>query len=424
MKKKLLFSLVAMTASVFADGDVNTSTAFAEENLVADNNCNPKPKECKPKPPECKPKPPECKPKPKPKPCEPCIRPTTCPVVLTSARPCSNVGIYLFGDALYWHADIGNSDWAFVNHNSAASVASGPNKDVDFGWDWGFRAGIGFNMDHDYWDTNFYYTWFRTTSDHEHVNVSAPALAVDLTGEAGVFTTGSNHAKVNFNVVDWELGRSFYVSRSLSLRPHVGVKGAWIKNKSSENFTAGLATVVGTTAYHISNNTKFWGVGPSAGFNTSWWFGYVDALNTNENPNKATSGLQNKGYAGSRSHFSIFGDFAGALMFGHFSTKHRETATTTSILPGAGGFHPTHLNRNLVVPVLSTVMGLGWDICFNCDKMHFGIKLGYEFQWWFRQSQRLIVNGGPGSSLATPRYFRIAEDLALQGGTLELRFDF
>ncbi len=38
-------------------------------------------------------------------------------------------------------------------------------------------------------------------------------------------------------MLDWELGRSFYVSKHLSLRPHIGIKGGWISQHVRENFT-------------------------------------------------------------------------------------------------------------------------------------------------------------------------------------------
>ncbi len=394
MNKTLLFSVLALTACAFADGD-STNVAFTEENLVAGRMDS------------------DCKPKPKPRPCEPCVRQAVRPVVLTSSRPCSDAGIYFFGDALYWHADVGNSDWAFVNTGATPGIPSGPTKETTFKWNFGFRAGIGINFDHDQWDSNIYYTWFRNHHSHNHdntVSVAFPSFANSLdTNYAGTFTTGEARARLNFNVVDWELGRWFYVSKSLSLRPHAGLKGSWIKLRTRESLTAGLTT--GAASYTSTDTTKSWSVGPAAGLNSNWYFGCGDTTDTRDG---------HRGEVRNRPHFSIFADFAGALMFSHFKNHHSEAGTTAAGLP-AGGFNPTHLNRNLVVPVLTSIAGLAWDTCFDCDKMHFGIRLGYEFQWWFRQHQRLIVEA-PGAS--SPRYIRFADDLALQGVTLDLRFDF
>jgi len=115
-------------------------------------------------------------------------------------------------------------------------------------------------------------------------------------------------------------------------------------------------------------------------------------------------------------------------MYGHFKNTHSESGATAAGAV-AGGFTASGLNRNLMVPVLTGVMGLAWDMCFSCDKMHLGIRAGYELQYWFRQNQRFSnfntgSAGSLGESTAAPRYTRTTGDLALQGLTIDVRFDF
>lgn len=420
MKKKLLFGLLAMTASVFADGDVDTSTAFAEDNLVADN-CPPKPPECKPKPPECKPKP---RPKPKPKPCEPCVRPPV--VTLSTARPACGNGFYAFGDALFWHADVGDLDWAYVTNLNPPTATSTPgqflhNHDVDFGWDWGYRVGVGMNMDHDQWDSYIAYTNFHTdatdhlSADGGTVPLTAGPIPVggivtqtsDTTGVASNGTAqGFNKAhidwKIKFNMFDWDLGRWFYVSKSLSLRPHGGVKGGWIHQKIKQKFSLPTTPARVATTQSISVTNDFWGVGAAGGINTDWQFG--------------TAG-------GTGNHrFGFFGDLAGALMYGHFEDK---TTSKTVVTATGAEFSSASLskgfNSNHAVAMLQAILGLSWDFGFNNDKARFGLRAGYEFQYWFRQDRTLFfvfdVNG-------FGRYHRRNNDLALQGLTVDVRFDF
>jgi len=418
MNKNLLFSMLALTACAFADGDTtNSSILLADDNLVAgrmDSDCKPKPVECKPKPVECKPKP---------KPCEPCVRKGMAPIVLTSSRPCDDIGLYIFADALYWHADVTNAEWAFVNSTGTAAPASGANQELAFKWNWGFRVGIGYEFDHDQWDSDIYYTWFRNnstgsgkgSSNSTGFTVGAPGAASSLNTDSsmvpGTVATGSATAKLDFNVIDWELGRSFYISNSISLRPHVGVKGAWHKLTESESFT-GTGVIA---SYASSDETKSWAVGPSAGINSNWYFGCANTMPVGRN-----------GEVKDRPGFSIFGDVSGALMYGHFKNTHSESGATAAGAV-AGGFTASGLNRNLMVPVLTGVMGLAWDMCFSCDKMHLGIRAGYELQYWFRQNQRFSnfnTAGSLGESAAAPRYTRTTGDLALQGLTIDLRFDF
>jgi hypothetical protein len=420
MNKNLLFSMLALTACAFADGDTNSSTLLADDNLVAgrmDSDCKPKPVECKPKP----------------KPCEPCVRKGLAPIVLTSSRPCEDIGLYIFADALYWHADVTNAEWAFVSPTSAAAPApaTGANQELAFKWNWGFRVGLGYEFDHDQWDTDIYYTWFRNNSTGSGKGSSsstgftvaaggaASSLNTDSTVPTGLVTSGSASAKLDFNVLDWELGRAFYVSNAISLRPHVGVKGSWIKLTESESF-AGSGAIA---TYSSSDSMKSWAVGPSAGINSNWYFGCANTMPNNDDRRGESRERRNE--VRDRPSFSLFGDVSGAMMYGHFSNSHSETGATAAGV-AAGGFSASGLNRNLMVPVFTGVLGLAWDMCFDCDKMHLGIRAGYELQYWFRQNQRFsnFNTGDPGQSLAAPRYTRTTGDLALQGLTLDIRFDF
>jgi hypothetical protein len=275
---------------------------------------------------------------------------------------------------------VDHADWAFKNTNTASAVISGPNHTLDFKWSWGFRVGIGANTDYDQWDTNVYYTWFRTRNSNS-VGTTGTQIGSDLFGLASPFTQGSIHWKISYQMIDWELGRAFYVSKHLSLRPHIGIKGGWINQHVNEHFTTP------TGAYHSTTKNDFWGVGACGGFNSAWTFAQVGTH-----------------------HFDFFGDFAGAVMYGHFNVKHSETS-----------FTPSGLNRNIMAPMLQAMFGMSWDTSFNCNRCHFGLRVGYEFQYWWKQNQMLINETAAGGLVG---YTRSAGDLGLQGLTIDFRFDF
>jgi hypothetical protein len=315
-------------------------------------------------------------------------------VTLTSAVPNSSNGWYVFADALYWHADVGSADWAFKNNNTAADPEKikGPNHALNFKWAWGFRAGIGANMDYDQWDTNVYYTWFQTNNSNA-VGTKGSQIAHDLVGLATVFTQGKIHWRIHYSMLDWELGRWFYVSKHLSLRPHIGVKGGWISQKVQRSFTKPQLF------YKSKVENEFWGVGPCGGVNTTWVLG---SINTH--------------------HFSLFGDFAGALMYGHFDVENEEEFTSIATGEETSEFEPSKLNRNLAVPMLQAILGFSWDTGYNRDRCHFGLRVGYEFQYWFRQNQ-MLANEFFGA-VHSASYNRAHDDLAFQGLTIDFKFDF
>src|SRR3989344_2829996 len=87
---------------------------------------------------------------------------------LASARPqIDGYGWYLFGDFLWWNVQEGGTDWVLRDSDrrnvSTVTSKTYTNHDVDFGWNPGFRVGVGWNTNHDDWDTNFYYTWYQAS---------------------------------------------------------------------------------------------------------------------------------------------------------------------------------------------------------------------------------------------------------------------
>jgi len=313
-------------------------------------------------------------------------------VSLDSARPESDNGWYIFADALYWHADIGTTDWAFKVDNSAAVERRHRQRSVDFKWAWGFKAGIGANIEHGMWDTNLYYTWFHTSSRSRASNV-APDNVIAIIEGGSAFQSGRIKWSLHYSMFDWELGGWYYLNDVLAIRPHVGVKGGWI----NQDIKSPLVEASGNVDRGRFKN-NFWGVGPSFGVNTLWVLGN----------------------AGKRAEhrFSLFGDCGGALLYGHFHVKYAQPQYS-SVGTLVGGFEVKGLDRNLAVAMLQGIFGLAWDTDFNQNKNHFTFKLGYELQYWFRQNQLVkVINGFANGT------DRLSDDLALQGITAEFRFDF
>src|SRR5262249_51985460 len=155
---------------------------------------------------------------------------------------------------------------------------------VHFEWSPGFRVGVDYGMKHDQWDTQAYYTRFHTRGkDHASEGpgtVHSTFLGnfyVDNPQGSGLsgpsYQSASIDWTIRFNMFDWELGRHFWVSQSLSLRPFVGVKGGWIHQSIRSKWKD--PNLVGAEFFkmgieHIKNH--FWGIGPEAGINTKWIF--------------------------------------------------------------------------------------------------------------------------------------------------------
>lgn len=314
-----------------------------------------------------------------------------------SVRPCPcSRDFDVFADLIVWTAKEAGADcWAEVI-TSSGLTSSNDLRQVHFGWDAGFRVGIGYGMQHDQWDTQAYYTWFQTRGK-DHVSSQPGAVHSAFLGNfyvdnaAGAGLSGPSYQKasidwtIRFNMFDWELGRNFWVSQSLALRPFLGVKGGWIHQSIHtkwHNSTFSGAQSFSLGRENLKNN--FWGIGPVAGINTKWNL-----------------------FAGCSQSFNLFGDFSGAIMWGHWSFddlfKNDLQQEVSITLP----------NVNSGASMIRAFMGFGWEADFCQNRYQFSTKLGYEMQFWLDQLQLYFFTGG-----------RLNNELTLQGGTLEFCFNF
>ncbi len=301
-----------------------------------------------------------------------------------SDRPQSqDKNVDIFANALYWYTSE-TIDWSFTiapSQNFEKTVY----KTISFDWAPGFRVGIGHNVHHDQWDTQFAYTWFQTQAkDHAEGLVTSAFLAARLS-LLEPFETGKIKFNIHYNMFDWDLGRSFLVSKSLSLRPFIGAKGGWINQTIHTKWTTPNFLGLGIL-YSASENVRndFSGGGPKGGVQGKWILGNVN-----------------------RHAFSLIGNFSAAYMWGHWSLrdKFKDVFLTETFIKMK--------SRNFGALMLQALMGFGWDFNFDKDRSHLSLKLGYEIEDWFSQFQVFTNTSGTQNT-----------DLILQGLTLDLRLDF
>lgn len=297
---------------------------------------------------------------------------------------------------IFWTAREAGSDcWAEVI-TSEGLASSNVLEAVHFGWDPGFRVGAGYTMMHDRWDTQIHYTWFNTQGT-DSISSLPGAVHSSFLGNfyvnnpSGSGLSGPSYQKasivwsIHFDMFDWELGRNFQASKSMAFRPFLGIKGGWIYQSIDtkwENPALSGAEFYSVGIENLKNN--FWGLGPQAGINTKW------RLLTRQNRS-----------------FYLFGDFSGAIMWGHWSF---------------GDVFDNDIQEKIVVnfdPVnsgasmLRSFMGFGWESSLRQHRSHFSLKFGYEAQFWLDQLQFYAFTAG-----------RLSNTLTLQGGTFEFSFDY
>jgi hypothetical protein len=298
-------------------------------------------------------------------------------------------------------------------------------------WDWGFRVGVGYCSPCDGWDVELLWTWYRGRShseancDNNVNNTVLPlwsdfvAQNVNATGPAGAVLfadTAEMHWKLKMNLIDLELGRGFWVSRYLAIRPFIGLRYASLKQHADINYNGGSWIATAAPAQLALNDevdlqNNYRGAGLRAGLGSQWNFGCGWAL---------------------------YGDFAASIIYGRFRVDHDELITPATALPRT----PTvvldtteHLRAARAI--LDMGLGVQWSTMFCSCKYGFTAMLGWEAHVFFDQNQMWRVQrvgATPGTLAATvPVALNLTGNnvfeqrrgtLDTQGWTLQFRLDY
>jgi len=335
----------------------------------------------------------------------------------TARAEVDGYGWFFTADVLYWHAKVGGTEFAYSDNDPAGAFpVKGRTKDIDFDWDWGLRFGLGYNFDHDGWDVRLQYAWFDSNGS-DSTRAGLNSTVIPLRGSSTIVATSvaavgtiydaflyASSAKsqydFDYQAIDLELGRAYYISGKLSFRPHWGLKTAWIDQEQITRYTGGVATPngqgpnnqgdnlgLGVNTVHIKDDCDFWGLGPRVGVDSKWYLG---------------------------NGFSLFGNVAGALLFGYFDVDHKErfSAVTDNRIK-------LNANRHAFSPTVQMQLGLRFDKYIHNNKQHLGIGLGFEANYWWRQNQMIKIDDA-----AVLKYERYSDDVSMHGLTLDFKWDF
>ncbi len=307
--------------------------------------------------------------------------------------------VFITADALLWQAHedglplfIENKGQGFTSNLNNANAEG-----MHWNYDWGFRVGVGYNAEHDGWDLNL--KWMRiygNAHEHEHVdgdNALWPTLTHPAAALGGVnlgrgpYTKARGHWKLQLNQIDLELGREFYVSKWLTLRPHVGLRSDWIHQKLKVEYNR--FTGISGQDYDVKLRDHFWGLGVAAGIDTQWGLG---------------------------GGWSIYGDAAFAILYGFHELDRDDTLSNSTQFKWVDMDYSYRVSQ----AIGDLQLGIRWETMFDNDSYHFGIQAGWEHHIYFSQNQfpRFVDDVAIGDFVANQG------DLTFQGWTLSARFDF
>ncbi len=312
-------------------------------------------------------------------------------------RVSHGVDVFITADFIYWTTRQDGMGFVMSGFgNGIVNPTKGQVHHIDWDFDPGFKAGIGFNLSHDGWDVFAQYTWLHTHPSTASVQKSSgDPSRLQVAWNLGITNAqpASDAALVkatatwdnHFNVIDLELGRNYFISQFLTLRPYFGLKGSWQDQDFKVTYLYDESISEPQTTFLMKNDMDFWGIGLRTGLNTGWFF---------------------------YKNFSLFADFALSALWSNFEIERkdrrlRSTAPTNLVLIDVDNdFHT-------IKAVLEFDIGLRYDLWFYDDEYHLGFQAGWEEQIWFSHNQllRKTEEGAHG-------------DLILQGLTVKIRFDF
>ncbi len=318
----------------------------------------------------------------------------------------------------YWKAEQEGLEYAIetqtINtdeerHNLIAADFKNPK----FQWDFGFKLGLGYNTTCDGWDIGVIWTRYTgSASSHNKAQRSDNQTLLPIwtddkrtaldPGESYYAREIETHWKLHLNLIDIALGRKYWNSHRVALRPHIGFRISYLDQDFEIEHLGGIQSVQ-TPTEKLNNEVKidndFKGIGIRTGLDGQWKVGCG---------------------------FGIYGNFALSLINGHFKVDHDERNreaespfSKTKILETKDFFRATRLMTDLAFGVqYSTLL---------CDCQYaLSTSLGWEQHLFldFNQMWRVIPQQGSSSSDDNNIYHQRRGDLSTQGWTLTFVFDF
>ncbi len=315
---------------------------------------------------------------------------------------CDRADVFIDASVFVWQATESGMEYAQKTLGNTDNTASSNSfKKPQFDWDWGFKLGAGYNTPHDGWDLFLQWTRFHPSRTHRFSSVPAiagnavvPLLSPNTQLSGDETTTASASWKFRLDMLDLELGREFYTSRWLTLRPFAGLRSAWIHQRTKVDYDSVTTAVVTPINVDVNLKNNYWGMGLRAGLDSEWGLG---------------RGI------------SLYTEMSGSLLLGHFNIFESQSGfDTVGVVPGTTSFSEKFRATRFVYDL---GMAIRYQQFFCCERYEFMAQLGWEQHMFVNQNQiqktYTSTTGLPSTIFVTNQ-----GDLSTQGVTLTLEFGF
>ena len=342
------------------------------------------------------------------------LPPSYTPLSLHSFQTKTSSGLFATIEGFYWKSTEEGLPYAIkvnstITDNSEAFLGTNNrSNNPNFNWDPGFRVGLGYHLPFDHWDIVSRYTQFsnkatgKAQSDFPQFNSFLLPLIEILTGNNDfpfyVHTAKAN-LKVQFNQVDLEAERPFLVSRTFFLKPHAGLRSAWIYQNYDVKYgtfyalpSKNFPTVSGQK---ITLKNNFWGIGILGGLDTGFQI---------------------------LRHWNLFSNIDCALLYGAFHCSEHSVYSPDILKLPAMTAIPNSRYRSSFAQIQGIVdfqLGTSVTVPFRGNPEFFTLQLGWEQHLFFGQNNFLLESSDWGFGV----FKQNSGDLAFSGWTFSLKIE-
>ena len=288
------------------------------------------------------------------------------------------------GGVLYWNAH--QEGLAYTNKPSPVlTTVDFTQTSLDhphFDWEFGFEAFATYAFIDSLWSLGLH--WIHFCGDaHGHKKTDPlegmfPVMSIAKDRLHGDYATSAHlHWDLHTNILDLIAKRETELSRRFCLNPTFGIRSIWLFQNAKATYKGGSFNA-GTD--HIKMKNHFYGIGPRVGLEPRLRLG---------------------------SGFSLYGEGALALFYGHFEVSQRETFASDT----QRHMHDHDASFRWIADLAA---GLSWEHLFNCATLALDLGVDYLFfnhqNKWHRGVQHVPHHRGT--------------DLTLWGYQLAVRLEF
>ncbi len=307
--------------------------------------------------------------------------------------------VFTTASYIYWEASEKGLELGYTAPTAADinnNHVTGQVADMNFKYGSGFKVGLGMNFEHDNWNiyTDYtryhktFYTNIKKSQDWDETGSFFSSWWYGIASDGTHSINANSSWKLKYDMIDFELGRPFYNGRMLTVKPHFGARGGWIRQGYKGDLYYVYTNPYGLIPMAAHSNS--WVIGPRAGFNTNWIFG---------------------------SGFRFFGDFAGSILYQKFSVRYHCNNITSPHLIAQN--QKDQFSR--ISPNCNLNAGFGWGTYFAKKSWHFDLTASYEFEYYWNQNRMRTI----ADSINEPGALSTSiGDLMLHGLTVNMKFDF